>query len=114
MITATLLYHPISPKRLIARREEQPARTTCPRGALFANDLPLGHTVRGHFNIYRSNKKNGKYEWLGAVRGNELSCIDTSAKKGKSYFYKVEACNYMDWSGETKSTMSKPMKIKTK
>ena len=61
----------------------------------------------GHFTIYRSTKKSGGYEVIGYVGGNEYSFIDTcEKKKGKKYYYKVEACNYMDWSGEIKGTMS--------
>ena len=66
----------------------------------------------GHFSILRSEKKNGKYEAIGYSSGDYLKYPDKTAKRGKTYFYKVQADNYMDWSGKIKGTNSAVVKIK--
>ena len=48
------------------------------------------------YTVYRSTSKNGKFEKVGSVKasklnkdGKTLTYKDTSAKKGKTYYYKV-------------------------
>lgn len=52
------------------------------------------------FNIWRSQKKNGKYrqvnaaaipaQALGQIAGADYSYLDTQVKRGKTYWYKIE------------------------
>ena len=67
----------------------------------------------GHFVILRATKKAGTYITLDYVGGDAKAVYtDKTVKAGKKYYYKVEACNYMDWSGDIKSTRSKAMGVK--
>jgi hypothetical protein len=43
------------------------------------------------FKVYRYNKSSGKYEYIGSTKTRSFT--DTTAKQGKSYKYKVAACN---------------------
>ncbi len=47
------------------------------------------------YKIYRSNSKNGKYKCIGTVK-NAKEYKDTTAKKGKTYYYKMRAYWKMD------------------
>lgn len=42
-----------------------------------------------NYQIYRSNKKNGKYKVIKTVKGTKTSYTDKTVKKNKTYYYKV-------------------------
>lgn len=67
----------------------------------------------GHYVIYRSTKKKGSYEAIDYLAGDAATkYVDKSAKKGKTYYYRVESCVYLDWNGVIKSAKSAPVKAK--
>ena len=47
------------------------------------------------YNIYRSTAQNGKYEYIASVQRTE-SYLDTTAKAGVTYYYKVRAYKKID------------------
>jgi hypothetical protein len=64
-----------------------------------------------NYEIYKSNKKNGKFKKIATVK--KISYTDKKVKKGKKYFYKVRAIAKVD--GKTyKGAFSKTVKVKIK
>ena len=62
------------------------------------------------YEIYRSTKKNSGYMKVGNVIGNKASFKDTSAEKGKRYFYKVKALKINEAGAYQSSANSKASK----
>ena len=62
------------------------------------------------YEIYRSTKKNSGYMKVGNVIGNKASFKDTSAEKGKRYFYKVKALKINEAGAYQTSANSKASK----
>ena len=62
------------------------------------------------YEVYRSTKKNGKYELVGSE--NALQYVDTTAKSKKTYYYKVRAT--IKVGEKVVGTYSKPIKVKVK
>ena len=53
------------------------------------------------FQIYRSRSEDKGFKQIATVSGNEERYTDTTAAKGKLYFYKVRSCYYDKGTGET-------------
>ena len=62
------------------------------------------------YEIYRSTKKNGKYELVGSE--NALKYVDTTVKRKKTYYYKVRAT--IKVGEKVVGTYSKPKSVKVK
>lgn len=93
---------PAKPKKLTAKKVKKGVKLTWTQT-----------TDCGHYVIYRSTKKKGSYEAIDYLSGDAVTkYVDKSAKKGKTYYYKVEACVYLDWNGSIKSAKSAPVKAK--
>ena len=62
------------------------------------------------YYIYRATKKTGSYKKIASVKGSKTtSCKDKTVKKGKTYYYKIRA-----YSGKSKGSFSKPVKVRAK
>ena len=61
------------------------------------------------YQIYRSNKKNSRYKKVGELT-KAGTFIDTNSVKGKTYYYKVRACNSNGKCGDYSKIISKKVK----
>jgi uncharacterized protein YjdB len=77
-------------------------------------NLLLGY-VQGAkgFDIYRSTTANGTYKLIKSVSSSASSYTDKTLSKGKTYFYKVKAYNYVN-KIKTYSSYSKTVSASTK
>ena len=62
-----------------------------------------------YFKVYRFNKKESKYNYIGYTKSTSFT--DKTAKKGKTYKYKVAACNKKNYLKNT-GKKSKELKVK--
>lgn len=61
------------------------------------------------YKVYRATSKNGKYKCIGTTKSNTYT---DNVKNGKTYYYKVKACNTVN-TKEVKSPFSKLVTVKT-
>jgi hypothetical protein len=81
------------------------------QGASYADIKISWNSVQGatSYEIYRSAKKNGKYQRIGTTK--KLSFVDKTAAAKKNYYYKVAAKNKYEYCD---SSLSKRVKARRK
>ena len=71
--------------------------------------LSIKKQTCSYFKVYRYNKKSGKYEYIGYTKSTSFT--DKTVKKGRTYKYKVAACNKKNY---LKNTGKKSKKFTVK
>lgn len=68
--------------------------TSLEKGALEITWKSVADVYR--YQLYRSTTENGTYTKIAALKSNQTAYTDTTAKPGKTYYYKIRTVNRVD------------------